>query len=510
MIGESLQRSSVRSLPVVEVVPSAEVYPEAQEECGFVAVVTRSDNAAEVAIRGVSELDNRGKESTGVIVLTEDGVVPKKGFGTGRQIFEDSGVEFSKNYPGRRALAHARYGTQGTGGLDAAQPHYSGVFKGNNSWGDLSHVTNGNIINTQEVSRKFGITSFSSDSELMQTVFAYAARDEIAAGREVDLTKVVRETLPSFDGAYSGAVLLEDQLVAYCDPYGLKPSVVGRLPDGGIIIASEVTALDANSAEFLFEMQPGQLVTVDKDMNIHTEQWTEPKPKGCLLEVAYFIRALGKKGTEAVFRGVNVAEARRAFGRELAEVLPVKADLVVGVPNSAVIAGQGYAEGSGTPYKQVLEAVSADRSFIEPTQELRKQAVEAKIRVNSEQVDGKSLVVVEDSLIRGTTMWAVVNMLRKAGAAEVHVRIALDRYEFICQLGVDTGRQEELLASFMTDDEIAQYINADSIAFLPVERIKRALGQKAARFCMGCLTGDYPVTHEDSIDTPQKELVAVS
>lgn len=496
-----------------------------QDECGFVSVNTPGLNAGEIACRAVNELRNRGYESTGATVITstiggETFIKEEKGFGNGKVVFPDKGVSFGSLYAGHQSSAHARYSTQGTNELNAAQPH---VIEVNTTQGvfQISHAVNGNLINTPDLAVAVGKKpgDYSSDSELAALLFA----DTLAwmannSDKPVKLSEVVLATIPKFRGSFMGSIMMDGETVVYCDPHGLKPAVIGSLPNGGIIVASEVTALDANGAKVIREVEPGEIIVINKDgSQWHSERWTAPRPAGCILELLYIIKPSGVS-TKAYFRGLEVETARRDAGRALASVAPVEADYVCGVPNSAVFAGQGYEEASvGLEYLQFLKARSLDKSFIAPTPELRRKKVREKLYVPGkddpeltnttdqsmgEKIKGKRLIVVEDSVIRGTTMSEVIAILREHEPSEIHLRIALDRVAYTCQLGVDMGDPDDLLAIQKTDQEMCDYFGVDSIAFLPVQKIKDlVLKERGDDFCFGCLTGEYPTDQNEHEDT---------
>lgn len=490
-----------------------------QPECGIVVVNTPSLNAGRIACVGISQLFNRGYEATGISAVSHspDGVPHvevQKDFGKGSDVFPDGGVSLSILHPAHQASAHSRYSTQGTKERAAAQPHYievptlQGVFH-------LSHVDNGNLKNTAELAELIGVKpgGYSTDSELKAMVFADTLQKLAASdpNTPVSLSDVVKRTLPRFKGAFTGAVMIEGETVVYSDPHGLKPAVIGRLPDYGLMVASEVTALDANDAALVQELHPGTIMVINADgSKWHTEQWAEPRPKGCLVELLYVMKERGKNGTKARFHDVEVEAARENAGFALASVKPVKADYVCGMPNSAITSGKGYKRGSqniqiakGIEYLQFLMANKLDKTFIAPTQEQRAQMVRDKIyvpdtlKIDEEEIQvdimGKRLIVVDDSLIRGTTMRETVNILKMHKPAEIHLRIALDRVKFICDLGMAMGSTDELLSANLSDEELCMELGVDSIAFLPSGIIEtEVLKDHAGEFCNGCLTGEYP------------------
>lgn len=482
------------------------------DECGIVAIVTPADNASELAATAATQLDNRGKESTGLAEFTIEGpLIVTKGFGTGAQIFyeDDPQNEGQRRLkPTNRshtAQAHTRYSTQGSNTLSAAQPHNIEIANGLERV-RMSHIHNGNLTNKKELAARFFTDEeeFHSDSHLMAFVFGEALRDQLDKNPDepVDVRLAALSVLPYMEGAFTGAISTADQTVIYNDHHGLKPAVIGELQDGGTIVASEVTALDAVNARFVREMNAGEIITIESDGSWTVEQWAKPEPKGCLLELFYFMRPEGVQGTKAIFRGVQVEAARRLAGQVLAETTtPVEdADFVFGIPASGVLAGKGYAEASGTDYSETAVTLrKRDRSFISPTQAQREAAVRAKLKANRKTVKDKVAVAVDDSAIRGTTMRAFAGMYKENDPTALHVRIAFPQVKTTCDLGTDMGDSQEMVANHYEDDPegMAQYLDVNSIEFISVEDILEGVVGKLIEggedmFCTGCMTGNYP------------------
>ncbi len=495
---------------------NAEILDKPQEACGFVAIVSNDVNAGELGCVAISVLDNRGKEATGVGVIADGGsTFVAKGFGTGKQVFPDGGHQVFAARQANKSMAHARYGTQGTSTLEGAQPFDVKVSDKNKSC-ELMLVHNGNLTNVEELAANHGFldSEYTTDSQLMSLVFARGIEQWFIdyPDTEPDLVEITHSTLPQFEGSFSGAIMTADVTIAFTDHHLLKPAVIGRLSGGGTIVASEVTATDKIGAELVREMTPGELVIIENDGSWRAEQWAEPDPKGCILELFYFMKLAGELGTKATFHGLDIEEARINSGRALAEAMPVNADIVFGVPNSGVPHGRGYAANSGIPYaEKALTANSDNRSFIDSTTAKRKQTVREKLNPNPAVLNDQIGIAVEDSLIRGTTMQETVGILRESGLSEVHVRVALAMYKFTCELGVDTGTPDQLIAANMSLESIRQHIDADTLAFLSVKDIRKmVLGEKAGEFCMGCLEGIYPDKQATPVNLSKKEKVVLA
>lgn len=384
---------------------------------------------------------------------------------------------------GHMAMGHTRYSTAGPRTWQSAQP----VYRSSGAAGfALGH--NGNLTNVASLGERLGTLPgmVTSDSDLMADLLATAW--PTSGEEEGALEAALTEVLPLLEGAFSLVAMDSDRLIGVRDPNGFRPLCLGRLPSGWVL-ASETPALDVIGARFVRELEPGEMVVIDGDgpRSVHPFPAERVDPRLCIFELVYFARP------DSRLYGREVHGARRRMGELLAGQTPVDADLVMGVPDSGVPAAEGYARRSGIPYAQgLVKNRYIGRTFIAPTQEARALGVRRKLNPLRENITGRRLVVVDDSLVRGTTQRAVVKMLREAGAAEVHLRFASPPFQWPCFYGIDIPRRDELLAASRTAAEIGQFMGADSIDFLTLDNLVEAIGAPGAGFCEACLTGRYP------------------
>jgi amidophosphoribosyltransferase len=379
---------------------------------------------------------------------------------------------------GHLAIGHTRYSTTGSSTWRNAQPVYRSVGEVQFA---LAH--NGNLVNTAALAEEAGMLpgTVASDSDLVAELLA---RDIDSS----DIERALLEHLPRFKGAFSFVLIDESRLIGVRDPNGFRPLCLGKL-DVGWVLASESPALDTIGAHFVREIEPGEMVVIDGDGCRSYHPFGDAiEPRLCVFEFVYFARP------DSRLYGQSVHKARQRMGEQLAEQAPVEADLVIPVPESGVPAAQGFARASGIPYGDgFVKNRYIGRTFIAPSQALRAKAVQMKLNPLRENVLGQRLVVVDDSIVRGTTSREMVRMLREAGAAEVHLRIMSPPYRWPCFFGMDTGDRGELLAANMTIGEIQDFLGVDSLAYLTIDRLLEATGAVNAGFCSACLTGDYPV-----------------
>jgi amidophosphoribosyltransferase len=387
---------------------------------------------------------------------------------------------------GHVAVGHTRYSTTGSSTWRNAQPVYRDVASAEFA---LGH--NGNLTNTEALADEGGMLpgTVSSDSDLVAELLAaeISRTGERSDGRELE--HALTNVLPRLEGAFSFVLVDQGHLIGVRDPNGFRPLCLGKI-EGGWVLASETPALDIVGAHFVRELEPGEMVVIDATgyRSMHPFDSALVDPKLCLFEFVYFARP------DSRLYGQSVHAGRQRMGEQLAQQAPVDADMVVPVPESGVPAAQGFARASGIPYGDAfVKNRYIGRTFIAPTQALRANAVRMKLNPIRENVEGKRLVVVDDSIVRGTTQKAVVRMLREAGAAEVHLRIMSPPYRWPCFYGMDTGERSELLAANLTVDEIREYVGADSLVYITLDRLTEATGAANAGFCNACLTGDYPV-----------------
>ncbi len=455
-------------------------------ECGVFGVYAPGQAAGPVTYFGLYALQHRGQESAGIAVSDGETVTVLKDMGLVTQAFDQQTIA---PLEGHLAIGHVRYSTTGTSNWRNAQPIYR-------SMGDagfaLAH--NGNLTNTTELADELGMLpgmveepshgDSTSDSDLMAELLTreYSAEPR-SDGR--DLETAVSTILPKLEGAFSLVLMDEAHLIAVRDPRGFRPLVLGRL-ESGWVVASETSALDIVGAHFVREVEPGEMVTVDAT-GMRSIRYAEAHPRLCVFEFVYLARP------DSMLFGQNVHAARQRMGEELARQAPVEADMVMPVPESGVPAAQGFARVSGIPYGDgFVKNRYVGRTFIEPTQQLRGEAVRLKLNPLVENVKDKRVVVVDDSIVRGTTSRKIVQMLREAGATEVHMRISSPPYRWPCFYGLDTGRPSELLAADMEVGEIREYVGSDSLAYLELDRLITATGGSPESFCTACMSGEYP------------------
>jgi amidophosphoribosyltransferase len=385
---------------------------------------------------------------------------------------------------GDLCIGHTRYSTTGSTTWDNAQPS----FKTNGARG-LALGHNGNLVNTAELSFKAGRQGrATTDSDVVASL--------LAQHLDRGLEEAAVEVLPTLSGAFSFVLMDERTVFGARDPHGIRPLAIGRLPSG-YCFASETCALDVVGAEFVREVQPGELVSID-DRGIRSLRFAEsPRPALCLFEFVYLSRA------DSRMVGRSVHEARREMGRRLAAEAPVEADLVVPVPDTGHSAAQGYAEASGIPYGEgLMKNRYIGRTFIEPTPALRSRGVKLKLNPLPDAIGGRRLVVVDDSIVRGTTTRQIVRMLREAGAARVHLRIVSPPIRWPCFYGIDMSTREELIAAGSGVDQIRDFVGADSLAYLSLASLVEATGAEMDSFCRACFDGQYPVSVGE--DEPSK------
>ncbi len=469
---------------------------EAREACGVFGVYAPGRSVAHLVFDGLYALQHRGQESAGMAVSDGDLITVMKDMGLVTTVFDERKL---RGLRGHLAIGHTRYSTAGASDWMHAQPAYRGV--GRAGFG-LAH--NGNLTNTAELGESAGMLPglVSSDSDLVAELLGRAFPPEDPdsppedRGRPgEDLEAALLSVVPTLEGAFSLVLLDADRLIGVRDPNGFRPLCLGRLEPTaefgtGWVLASESPALDVIGATFIRELEPGEMVVIDGDGVRSQAPFAVERldPKLCIFEFVYFARP------DTRLYGNEVHGARRRMGELLATQRPVDADMVMGVPDSGVPAAEGYAVGSGIPYGQgLVKNRYIGRTFIAPTQAERTSGVRRKLNPLRENIAGKRLVVVDDSIVRGTTPKAMVAMLREAGAREVHLRISSPPFRWPCFYGLDTPDRDQLLAATRTPAEMADYLGVDSLEFLTLENLVAAIGTPGAGFCNACMTGDYPV-----------------
>ena len=453
------------------------------EACGVVGVYSRRENVARVAFFGLYALQHRGQESAGIATGDGERIRVQTVMGLVGQAFQEEDLTL---LPGHIAVGHTRYSTTGSNTLSNAQPICS-----KNSQVELALAHNGNVINAVELKQElsdWGVSFTSSgDSEIIAHLMSHAP----AASWKERIAYCMRR----LEGAYSLVVMTKDELLGMRDPLGVRPLCIGKL-DGGWVIASESCALDHIGAEFVREVEPGEAVLVDDD-GLRTIYQREPDERqaGCVFEHIYFSRP------DSVLNGKLVYSTRMAMGAELAREHPVDADMVIGIPDSATAAAVGYSQESDIPYGEgLVKNRYVGRTFILPDQRLRDLGVRRKLNPLPELIGGKRIVVVDDSIVRGTTTPHVVGLLRKGGAKEIHLRVCAPPIMWPCHFGIDLATRKELIAANMTVEEIREFVGADTLGYLSHEGLLRAVGLGKENFCMGCFTGRYPIPVQLEMD----------
>ena len=447
------------------------------EECGVFGIWGHPE-AAQITYYGLHSLQHRGQEGTGIVVTDGKELKGRKGEGLVTEIFTADAME---DLQGVGAIGHVRYATAGGGGYENVQPL---LFQSQS--GGLALAHNGNLVNADALRNQLeaqgSIFQSSSDREVLAHL--------IKRGGFSQLKDRVKNALPMLKGAYAFLIMTETEMMVALDPHGLRPLSLGRLGDA-YLVASETCAFDIVGAEFVRDILPGELLVINAD-GLHSEMYSMNSTTAiCTMEYIYFSRP------DSNIHGINVHAARKNLGKQLAKEVPIEADVVTGVPDSSISAAIGYAEESGIPYEMgLIKNRYVGRTFIQPSQSLREQGVKMKLSPVRGIVEGKRVIMVDDSIVRGTTSRRIVKMLKEAGAREVHVVISSPPIQNPCFYGIDTSTREELIASEHSVEEIRELIGADSLTFLSVEGMLEAIGRNEAGEtrgqCLACFTGKYP------------------
>jgi amidophosphoribosyltransferase len=447
-----------------------------QEECGLIGIFAPNEDVARMAYFGLFALQHRGQEAAGIAV--SDGVTMsmQKNIGLVNQVFNPNNLELLK---GKYAIGHTRYSTTGSSSIRNAQP-----FMIETLHGPLAMGHNGNLVNSLELRQRLlesGVgLSASSDSEVLTMMLARTQGDS--------WEQRIKACMQDWVGAYSLVILTRDGVYAARDPWGFRPLSVGLLPSGGYAAASETGALRTLGCQAIREVKPGEIVSLRNGALVVTQALEPVKPLArCIFEMIYFSRP------DAVWDDRCVHQVRQNLGRELWREKPVEADVVIPVPDSSVPAAIGYAAESGIPYNDgFIKNRYVGRTFIEPTDSLRKRGVALKYNVVNENVLAKKVVLVDDSIVRGNTMGPLIKLLREAGADQVHLAITCPPIKHPCFMGVDMGTYEDLIAHKRSVDEICAHVGADSLYYLSLDGMLRAVGRKDG-YCQACFTGNYPI-----------------
>lgn len=446
------------------------------EECGVFGIFNHPD-AAELTYYGIHALQHRGQESAGICVADEDALQVHRGMGLVTEALNKQALRL----PGRHAIGHVRYTTAGASIITNAQPlrfRYTG--------GQVALAHNGNLVNAaqlrEDLERRGSIFQTDSDTEVISHLMAQSG---------LSVEKALQTALLAIEGAYALVVLTPDKLLVAQDPRGFRPLCLGRIGSDCWVVASETCALNVIDAEFVRDLQPGELLIIDRNGPQSIRFAPEAHRTLCSFEYIYFARPDSDLG------GVSVHLARKQLGAQLFKESPIDADLVIGVPDSGLSTAIGYAEASGLPYEVgMIKNRYVGRTFIQPNQMLRRQGVKMKLSVVRKVIEGRRVVLIDDSIVRGNTSGRIVRLLREAGAQEIHMRISAPPIRYSCVYGIDTPTRDELVAAQQSVEQIRQEIDADSLAFISEEGMIEAIGREDSSpnrgHCLACFNGRYP------------------
>ncbi len=462
------------------------------EECGLFGVWGHPA-AARLTYFGLHALQHRGQEGAGILVNDNGMMKRHRGLGLVTEVFRDE--KDIEKLTGSATIGHVRYATAGGSDLNNIQPFHFDFHDG-----ALGLAHNGNLTNATtlrcELEKSGAIFSSNSDTEILMHLIRRSHHPEFM-GR-------VKEALNTVQGGFAYLIMTKDSIIAALDPNGFRPLSIGKMSNGAIVVASETCAFDVVGATWIQDVQPGEIIEIN-DKGIHVERFTDNTNMTiCSMEYIYFARP------DSNIAGVNVHTARKRSGRILAQEARIDADIVIGVPNSSLSAASGYAEESGLPYEMgLIKNQYVARTFIQPTQELREQGVRMKLSAVRGVVEGKRVIMVDDSIVRGTTSRRIVRLLKDAGATEVHVAIASPAIKYPCFYGIDIQDRDELIAASHTNEEICEIIGADSLNFLSQDGLVEAIGHD--KLCLAYFDGNYPTPlydyEEEYLDSLRKNVV---
>lgn len=447
-----------------------------KEECGVFGIYSKEEiDVATYTYYGLYALQHRGQESAGIVVSNGEKLKCTKGMGLVSDVFEE---EELKKMRGNAAIGHVRYSTTGSSNVNNAQP-LLGEFK----LGSIAIAHNGNLVNTEVIRELLEATGClfhtSIDSEVVLNLIARGAKNGIE--------RAVADAVEAVKGSYAIVLLTKDKLIGVRDPNGIRPLCIGKMGES-YILSSETCALDSIGAEYVRDVKPGEIVIIDEN-GVKSIRYTEKTTcQTCAFEYIYFARP------DSIIDGINVYTSRVRAGEQLYKESPVEADIVIGVPDSGIAAAVGYSKASGIPYGiGLIKNKYVGRTFIAPSQELREKAVSVKLNALKVNIEGKRVVIIDDSIVRGTTSGKLVEMLRKAGAKEVHFRVSSPVVKYPCYFGIDTPYRKDLIGAQYSVEEINEKIGSDTLGYLSTEGLLKAL-RKEQGFCMGCFNGVYPVS----------------
>jgi len=446
-----------------------------EEECGVFGIYSVEEKpVSKLTYYGLFALQHRGQESSGMSVSNFGKIKTYKDMGITPHVFDD---KILNDLVGNSAIGHVRYSTCGDSSVENAQP-----LANHTKLGDLAIAHNGTLVNSNAIRDLLEETGATFNTTIDSEVILKLISRKAIHGLE----KAIVDTVNLVQGAYAVVILVNNKLIGIRDPFGIRPLSIGQMDDGTYILSSESCAIDAVGGTLVRDLKPGEMVIID-ETGLKSIQYAEDTNEApCSFEYIYFARP------DSRIAGLSVYEARHNAGKKLYEQKPIEADLVIGVPDSGIPSAIGYAEASGIPYGiGFIKNKYVARTFIAPTQELREKAVGIKLNVIKENIEGKRVVVIDDSIVRGTTSKKLVDLLRNAGAKEVHFRSASPAVKYPCYFGIDTAHRNELIASQMTNEEVCDLIGADTLDFLSIDNLVKSLNNK--KYCLGCFDGKYPV-----------------
>ncbi len=463
-----------------------------KEECGVLGVYAPGHEAARIGFFGLFALQHRGQESAGLGVSDGQRVRLRRGMGLVNQVFDANALE---ELPGYMAVGHTRYSTTGASVLLNAQPIYC-----ESQVGEIAVAHNGNIVNARELRLEMELDgerfNSTSDSEILARILVR----NLDRGVEAAVGEVMRRT----QGAYSVVVLTPTKLIGFRDPSGIRPLVVGTLGEDGYVIGSETCSFNPVGAKVIRELEAGEMVIIDSRGLRFASGQKASRSAMCLFELIYFARP------DSEMCGTTIYSARERMGRLLAGVRPVEADIVVPVPDSGIPAALGYSMVSGIPFREgMIKSRYIHRTFIEPDQRMRELGVKMKLSPLVDHLVGKKVVLVDDSIVRGTTTKQIVKLMFESGATEVHVRITAPPVRFPCFYGIDMASRKELAAAVMSIAELEQYLGATSLAYLSIDDAVSAVGKPYNAFCTACFSGEYPVDVPEDLRKDALEMTPV-
>lgn len=451
------------------------------EECGVFGIYDPKGDCARSVYYGLYALQHRGQESCGIAANNNRDITYYKDMGLVSEVFDE---EILNKLNGTMAIGHVRYSTTGESLRENSQPLVLRYIKGN-----LALAHNGNLVNKDELMKELSINGAIFQTTTDTEMIAYSiAKQRLKAG---SVEKAIELTIPNLKGAFSFLVMSPQKLIAARDPWGFHPLCIGKKGES-IVIASETSALDSVDAKFIRDVLPGEIIVVEKgEIRSITTHVNKYPHSVCIFEHLYFARP------DSIVEGQSVHDSRMLAGKYLAQEHPVDADVVIGVPDSGISAAMGYAKESGIPYGLgFIKNKYIGRTFIQPTQAMRENAVKIKLNVLRSTVEGKRVVMVDDSVVRGTTSKRIVALLRQFGAKEVHVRSSAPPFKYPCYFGTDVPSQDQLIACKYPMDKISEVIGCDSIGFLSVDALSKIIPDAKCGYCDGCFTGKYPLNVE--------------